>query len=152
MKYELNIILFFNIMLTCFFSYACLHINGLYYNLRSPKKSKADVFSVYLPYDSEDSDEDDENPKTCLGLGDFIVFNLMILFIIYSAWSMITKTFVAFGCIISIQIGDHVTGLIGQMWHVRVMPGLPCSVISFSLYTIIVDFIMNYRTVDCSDI
>jgi len=101
-------------MLTCFFSYACLHISGLFYNVRAPKKSKGDVFTVYLPYDLEDSDEDVENPKECLGLGDFMVFNLMILFIIHPAWSMITKIFVALGCIVSIQIGYHVTGLIRQ--------------------------------------
>jgi len=139
-------------MLIYFFSYACLHIRGLQYKGRPSVMSKAFRFNLYLPHDIEDNDADVKNPKEGLGLGDFMVFNLMILFIIHPAWSMITKIFVIFGCIVSIQIGFCWMRLIRQTWHLHAIPALPCSVISFSLYTIIVDFIMNYRTVDCIDI
>ncbi|CAF2808452.1 unnamed protein product [Rotaria sp. Silwood2] len=70
----------------------------------------------------------------------------------HPAWSIITKIFVALGCKVSILVGFYGTRLIGHMWHLHDMPGLPCPVVCFSMYTIIVDFIMNYRTMDCIDI
>jgi len=56
---------------------------------------------------------------------------------------MTTKILVAFGCIVFIQVGYYSIELIGKMWHVRILPGLPLPVITFSLYAIIVDFFMN---------
>jgi len=84
-----------------------------------------------------------------LGLGDFFVFNQMVLFILFPEWSLPTKILVAFGCIISIQIGQCCTAYIHQLWEVLFVPGLPLPVITFSMYAFILNIIMKYTNNDC---
>ncbi len=46
-----------------------------------------------------DSEPKNHKKGFSLGLGDLVFFNLMILFILHSIWSMTTKISVVFGCI-----------------------------------------------------
>ncbi len=105
---------------------------------------------TYFTYDIKD--EENNNSKECLGLGDFNTFNLMLLSIMDPDWSVTTKMFVGFGCIICILVGDNGTRFIGKLWRTHIMPGLPFPVVVFSMYVIIVDFVMNYTTIDCINV
>lgn len=78
-----------------------------------------------------------------LGLGDFAVFDTMILLILQPEWSLTIRTLVVFGCIISIQVGHRGTLFFGQLWSLNFIPAIPCPVITFSMYTIILDIIMR---------
>ncbi len=73
-----------------------------------------------------------------LGLGDFFIFNLMILFILQPEWSITIKIFVVFGCIISIQVGHYGTLHLLKIWQLNNGPALPFPVVAFSMYTIII--------------
>jgi hypothetical protein len=84
-----------------------------------------------------------------LGLGDFFVFNQMVLFILLPSWSMITKILVVCGCIIAIQFGQCGTAYIHRLWKRFYVPGLPLPVITFSMYAFILNVIMNYANNDC---
>ncbi len=68
-------------MLILFCSVACLHFNGRFYETFLQYQSKVVIPDAYFSYDIEDNEEDDGNSKESLGLGDFTVYNLMILFI-----------------------------------------------------------------------
>lgn len=129
-------------MLILFCSVACLHINGRFYNKLSQYQPETLVAGVCYSYDIEDNEKVDENSKEFLDFGNFIVYNVMILFIIHPIWSMTTKILVAFGCIVFIQVGYYSLGLLGKMWHVHILPGLPFPVITF--FTINIDDINSF--------
>ncbi len=84
-----------------------------------------------------------------IGLGDFFDFNLMVLFILQPQWSITIKIFVVIGCIISIQVGKCGTSRLIQIWQLRGAPALPFPVVTFSLYTIILDVIIYSINIDC---
>ncbi len=73
-----------------------------------------------------------------LGLGDFFIFNLMILFILQPEWSITIKIFVVFGCIISISLGHYGTLHLLKMGQLNNGPALLFPVVTISMYTIIV--------------
>jgi len=77
-----------------------------------------------------------------LGLGDFYDFNLMILIILQVQWSFLTRLFVVLGCIISIQVGYCGTVYMNKLWPINTSPALPFSVVTFSIYVIILDLII----------
>ena len=91
----------------------------------------------------------DYENRLFLGLGDFSVFNLMVLFIPLPTWSLTIKILVVFGCIISIQVGQCSTAYIHRLWQLAVVPGLPFSVITFSVYAVILNVIIEYTNHDC---
>jgi hypothetical protein len=84
-----------------------------------------------------------------LGLGDFFVFNQMILFILLPLWSMITKILVVCGCIIAIQFGQCGTAYVHRLSKLSGVPGLTLPVITFSMYAFILNAIINYANNDC---
>jgi len=90
----------------------------------------------------------DEN-RLFLGLGDFSIFNLMVLFILRPIWSLTTKILVTFGCIISIHVGQYGTLYIRRLSQRIGVPALPLPVITFSMYTIILNVIIKYTNNDC---
>ncbi len=109
------------------------------------------VSDAYVSYDIEDNDKDDKNAKECLGLDDFTFFNFMLLSIMHLIWSMTTKCH-------GIRMHNlHTNSLLWYetywiyMWHAYTMSCLPFHVVIFSIYTIIIDFVMNYRPIDCSN-
>jgi len=71
-----------------------------------------------------------------LGLGDFIFYNLMILFILSPLSSIEIKICVGIGCIIFIEIIRF-----DRFWNkIKARPGLPLSVIT---YTILIDLFIK---------
>jgi hypothetical protein len=91
----------------------------------------------------------DHKSVLLLGLGDFLVFNQMVLFILLPVWSMITKILVVCGCIIAIQFGHCGTACIYRLWKLPNGPGLPLPVITFSIYAVILNVIMGYANNNC---
>jgi hypothetical protein len=91
------------------------------------------------------------NNGESLGLGDFFGFTLMILFLLQPEWSITTKIFVVIGCIISIQVGKCGTSRLIQIWQLShaPAPALPFPVVTFSLYTIILNVIIYSINIDC---
>jgi hypothetical protein len=83
-----------------------------------------------------------------LGLGDFIAFNLMVLMSLSPCWSMTKKIFVVFGSIISIQLGQWSMRVSHHLFAETRLPALPFSVIPFSIYTVIVNSVMEYMNFD----
>jgi hypothetical protein len=91
----------------------------------------------------------DHKPVFIFGLGDFFVFNQMVLFILLPVWPMITKILVVCGCIIAIQLGQCGTAFIHRLWKLDILPGLPMPVITFSIYAMILNVIMEYANNNC---
>jgi hypothetical protein len=54
-----------------------------------------------------------------------------------------------FGCIISIQVGQCGTAYFHRLSQLPYVPALPMPVITFSMYTLIVNVVMKYTTNDC---
>ena len=84
-----------------------------------------------------------------LGLGDFFLFNTMVLVILPPMWSMARKIVVVVGCIISIHVGQYGTVCMGRFWRLHRAPALPFPVVTFSIYAMIVNAIMRYINNDC---
>lgn len=104
----------------------------------------------YYPYDIDDDNFDNENCLS-LGLGDFLVFNLMILSIQSSFWMITTKIYVLLGSIIIIQFGHSCMRIVQRIWNESCMPMLPFAVIPFTAYVIILHNILFYQINKCTD-
>lgn len=130
---------------------------GLYYtcDIDDPYYAKTnfndnDFENVTIAEEHLNMDNLDYKSGLSLGLGDFFVFNQMVLFILLPAWSIITKILVVCGCIIAIQFGQFGTAyMIARLWKLRSGPGLPLPVIAFSMYAFILNVIMNYTNNNC---
>jgi len=75
-----------------------------------------------------------------LGLGDFLFYNLMVLFILPPLSSIEMKICIGIGCIIFIQIGYIIT--IRTSIYAKgnlFIPALPLPVIAFSAYMILLN-------------
>jgi len=59
---------------------------------------------------SDDDEENDDLNFPVIGLADFGLFNLLLLFVIPIHSSITIKAWIAFGCIISVLIGSLCTG------------------------------------------
>ncbi len=89
---------------------------------------------------------------SALGLGDFYGFNLMILVILETEWSFLTRLLVVLGCIISLQVGYCGTAYISELLPTNTsdsIPGEPFPVVTFSIYVIILGVILQEKTIDC---
>ena len=92
---------------------------------------------LYITHELEHDDPDDDEES--LGLGDFIIYNLMFLFILPPFICIQEKTLVLIGHIISVQMGFWMTRSLGQYWQSNRLPAVPCSVVFVSLYVLVVD-------------
>ena len=91
----------------------------------------------YVTHDV-DHDDDDENFES-IGLGDFLIYNWMLLIIMPLFIPVQEKTIVLIGHIVSVQVGLWMTRLLGDYWECDRLPALPCSVVFVSFYTLLVD-------------
>ncbi|CAF1210453.1 unnamed protein product [Rotaria sordida] len=129
--------------------YICLHPNGRIHKFFRNWTLDSPLPELFYTHDVDDIRKDEKSKShpiresyKALGLGDFFVFNLMILFILQAQWSLSTKILVVFGCIISVQIGYCGTLYIKQLWSINTYPALPFPVVIFSMYVIVLDAIM----------
>jgi hypothetical protein len=84
-----------------------------------------------------------------LGGGDFLVYNILVLFALPPSSSLITKICVTFGSIISVQIGSLLTYLLRRLAKKYSGPGVPLPVISVSVYLFILDLIIPNKFNQC---
>lgn len=94
---------------------------------------------------------DDESFIISIGLGDFIFYNLMVLFILSPSLSMINQIYVVIGVIASVQIGYMVTNWTSVFRNKNnIQPALPLPVIFYSAYAILIDiFVQNSNSDIC---
>ncbi len=77
-----------------------------------------------------------------LGLGDFFVYNILVLITIPQSPSMIIKVCVAFGTMVSVQIGHLLTYRLISLVKVATAPGVPLPIITVSIYIFVLDIIL----------
>jgi len=77
-----------------------------------------------------------------LGLIDFILYNMLLLLTLPPFSSIITKICVAFGSIISIQVGCLLTDWLQSRMKLQSTPGVPLPVITVSIYLFILGIII----------
>ena len=92
---------------------------------------------LYITHDVEHDDNDDYQES--IGMGDFIIYNWMLLFILPPFISIQEKTLLLIGHIISVQIGFWMTRSLGYYWETEMLPGVPCPVVFVTLYVLVVD-------------
>ena len=95
----------------------------------------------------------DDGPEACdgcesLGEGDFIFYNLLLLWILSPLSSTTIQICVLLGLIIIIQIGLELTSQFAHLWEEHIMPALLFPVILVSAYGVIVDCILQNLDVD----
>ncbi len=69
-----------------------------------------------------------------LGLGDFFIYNILVLISIPSSASLIIKICVALGTLISVQIGYLIMHRLQHLMKIVSAPGVPLPVITASTY------------------
>jgi hypothetical protein len=91
-------------------------------------------------YITHEFDHDDDNDTLeSIGMGDFLVYNWMLLFIMPPFISIQEKALVLIGHIVSVQLGFWLTRSLGRYWESGMLPAVPCSVIFVSLHALVVD-------------
>ena len=121
----------------------CLHPRGHLYDGSSlaPRDDALDCIEYYYftgELDENGHIERSEN-VSWLGLGDFLFYNLMLLWILPPLSSMATQTCVAIGHIITIQIGEAISSRLIEFYGRRSFPGLPVPIVAVSLYALVLD-------------
>jgi hypothetical protein len=96
----------------------------------------------FYTHDIEDGLEACKSSKS-LGEGDFIYYNLLLLWILPPLSSTTIQICVLLGLIIIIQIGLELTSQFAYLWEEHIMPGLLFPVILVSAYGVIVDCILQ---------
>ncbi len=131
-----------NVFFLLKFSFLCLHYRGVFHipssntQILNSKHVNPRPGSYYV------GDQNGEKIGTRIGLGDFVVYNLLLLLILSPYSSIRTKIFLTLGCIISVQIGYIGTIIIfDRLWKNLTVPGIPLPVITFSIYLFIVNII-----------
>ncbi|CAF2390762.1 unnamed protein product [Rotaria sp. Silwood2] len=89
----------------------------------------------------EFAESEKEKYAHSISLGDFLFYNLMVLFVLPPVSSIEMKICIGIGCIIFIEIGYILTIWIGtfmKFWNaIEDGPALPLPVIAFSAYFIL---------------
>jgi hypothetical protein len=109
----------------------------------------------YCVYDINELDDDVENGNVSfpvIGFGDFFFFDLLLLFVMPNISSITTRAWIAFGCIISVQLADLLTCSMLPDDSFKSLPGVPFPTIATTAYAIIVDAIIQYSNLDCEDL
>jgi hypothetical protein len=99
-------------------------------------------FFSYYTHDIEDGRDATRYCET-LGGGDFVIYNLLLLWILPPLSSITIQFCILLGFIINIQIGLALMRWIGSIWKENLMPAVPIPVVLISAYAIIVDFILQ---------
>jgi hypothetical protein len=98
----------------------------------------------YLLEDYENMELNNNSVVYLLGLGDFLFYNLMVLFILPPLSSIETKICIGIGCIIFIQI-DYMLTIWMDLFknQLNSKPALPLPIVAFSLYAILLNIFVE---------
>ena len=106
----------------------------------------------YYAFDINELSEDEENEDTgftVIGLGDLFYFNLMLLFVIPLNSSIITKGWIAFICIIVVQLGNLCTNYIPRFDYPNGVPAVPFPTVLVTTFAVALDAMGQYSDTDC---
>jgi hypothetical protein len=98
---------------------------------------------VYCIYDPNNNETDQKNSYEELGLGDFFLFNLMLLTIQSCSASITTKVCITFGHIIAVQLGRVVAYRLAHLCELSAHPAVPLPVMMVSIYAVLLNSFMS---------
>ncbi len=108
------------------------------------EKNLSDLHNIYYTWDIDDDDKFDEKDiLICLGIGDFYVFNLMLLTILSPLSSMTINVCITIGYIIAVQIGQEGTARIGNFCNQSKQPALPLPIVSVLIYSFLLSMFVE---------
>ena len=153
---ETSLLRFLFICLSFRYSFACLSVNG---RLREhifdgvvggfpPMNGQYPVF-CYFTHDIEDEPEPTEGWRG-LGHSDFIMYNLLLLWILPPSSTTTVQVCVFLGFVATLQTAMMVAESIVFLRMDSRMPGVPMPVIFVSAYALVVDFFV--QCVDLNDV
>ncbi|UJR37449.1 hypothetical protein I4U23_030152 [Adineta vaga] len=102
------------------------------------------LITFYDVWNFDDIESDQTYDRAFLGLGDFTVFNFMLLLILPPSSSTITKIYITIGHIIVVQIAQELTDELSSIYNQSAQPGVPLPVIFVSLYFILLNIFIEY--------
>ena len=122
------------------FSFVCLHPRG-WQRIRFSSKARSAVEMGC--YGTSYTGINGEKRVASLGFGDLLLYNLMLLLALPASpsSSMITQLWITGGSIISINIAFLITRRLLKTYRLRVAPGLPLPVMTFTTYIILLKWI-----------
>jgi hypothetical protein len=124
------------------FSFTCLHPDDPLRKKNMLREVSDDdiPFRVGL-YFTEYSDDDDSNREdNGLGIGDFFIYNLMLLWILPPLSTVSTKVGIAVGHIIAVQIGLDASDRLARLYKQTLYPAFPLPVVAVSIYAFLLDW------------
>ena len=125
------------------YRFDCLHPRGYLYDGISsvPRDDALNCIECYYCTGEPDENGHIERSENVswLGLGDFLFYNLMLLWILPPLSSVTTQTCVAIGHIITIQIGEAIARELATHYRYRSWPALPVPIVAVSLYALVLD-------------
>jgi len=128
--------------------FVCLHHRGCFYNSsltnEMSMQRKECLSGVYYV-----KGVDKWETSISLGLGDFLVYNILILLVVPPSSSIIIKMCVTLGSIISVQVGFLLTYWLCSLIKKMSTPGVPLSVITVSIYLFILNIIIPTNLNQC---
>jgi hypothetical protein len=123
-------------------------VKGRLYKTKPFKKISKDIPTVpcgfYYTWDVDDSQSYKNGDRAALGLGDFVSFNFMLLLVLNPLSSIAANICITIGHIIAVQIGQQITHRLAILYNQCGPPALPLSLITFSIYAMLLDFSLKY--------
>lgn len=110
-------------------------------NLKIAQSSRCECYNTW------DLDQHQSNrriTRLSLGLGDFLMFNFMLLLVLNPLLSLRTNIFIFLGHIIAVHIGQEGTRQLGIIYQQSIQPALPLPVITFSTYALFLYSFLQY--------
>jgi len=94
-------------------------------------------------YYTHDIEDEIDTVKTLeiLGGGDFLMYDLLLLWLVSPLSSIIIQLCVFFCFIINIHVSIIITDWIGSLWNENPMPAVPVPVVIVCIYAIIIDLL-----------
>jgi hypothetical protein len=146
-SYRIEVVHF---LLKClfYFSFICLHHRGSLYRrgLRNRTCIKRKKSPACLYYNKG---VDKWKQSGSLGLIDFFVYNILVLLTLPPFSSIIKKICVAFGSMISVQMGCLLTGWLQSRMKIDSAPAVPLPVLGVSIYLFILDILIPNNFNQC---
>jgi len=117
-----------------------LYHRGAFYapssNAQTPNSKDLNPIAYYV------GDVNGERNGSCIGLIDFVVYDILLLLVLSPSSSITTNILLTLGCIVSVQ-GGHVGTIMifGRLCRSYIMPAVPLLVINFSIYLLILSIV-----------
>ena len=123
------------------FSFTCLHQDDLCRKKKRLGKFSADglPFRIGFYFIAYSDDDESKQEFESLGLGDFFVFNVMLLWILPPLSTLSTKVAINVGHVVAVHVGLDLLDRLARHYEQILYPALPLSVVAVSIYA----FLLN---------